>query len=238
MPFISPPGDTATQRFVIDGVYSPRREASEERYVYPISDPRHRTTARLAAEEPVLQVAVGQVGYRVTGGAEGAGVRPRDLPTLPRELPDSPPCERIRGNRRLTSLSFQPVQFSLIAAEQANLPLTIVKAFWRGCNQTDISGCWPWQGPDFARNGYGRLQIRRGTKTQRWMAHRVSYLIHIGSIPDGLELDHLCHKADPLCRGGRSCIHRACVNPTHLEAVTHLVNVRRGLRWALRELRS
>lgn len=47
------------------------------------------------------------------------------------------------------------------------------------------------------------------------VTHRITYLFYVGPIPDGLELDHLCRV-------------RACCNPDHLEAVTRLVNVRRG----------
>jgi hypothetical protein len=39
-------------------------------------------------------------------------------------------------------------------------------------------------------------------------------------------LDHTCH--DTSCEKGASCPHRACVNPAHLEPVTHAVNIRRG----------
>jgi len=46
-------------------------------------------------------------------------------------------------------------------------------------------------------------------------AHRLSYETEIGPIPEGLELDHLCRV-------------RSCVNPLHLEPVTHQENVRRG----------
>ena len=46
-------------------------------------------------------------------------------------------------------------------------------------------------------------------------AHRVSWELLVGPIPEGLELDHLCR-------------NHGCVNPDHLEPVTHAVNVRRG----------
>ena len=47
-------------------------------------------------------------------------------------------------------------------------------------------------------------------------AHRLSYERNVGPIPDGLELDHLCRR-------------RNCLNPQHLEAVTHQVNMLRSM---------
>lgn len=73
------------------------------------------------------------------------------------------------------------------------------------------SGCWEFTGYRDKR-GYGR--ISDGTGAPR-LAHRVSYQLHVGAIPDGLDLDHLCRNP-------------ACVNPEHLEAVTHQVNCARG----------
>ena len=55
-------------------------------------------------------------------------------------------------------------------------------------------------------------------KTDRWRtewAHRVSYELFRGPIPDGLQIDHLCRI-------------RHCVNPDHLEAVTQRENILRG----------
>ena len=72
------------------------------------------------------------------------------------------------------------------------------------------SGCWIWVASIKPR-GYG--EFWDGAKKK--YAHRVSYELHYGHIPEGLVIDHLC--GTPLC-----------VNPTHLEAVTQGENVRRG----------
>lgn len=70
--------------------------------------------------------------------------------------------------------------------------------------EVDEHGCWVWQGK--LVGGYGRMYGRReGFSASH--AHRLSYQVHIGSIPPGHHLHH-------------SCFNPACVNPAHLEAVT------------------
>ena len=73
------------------------------------------------------------------------------------------------------------------------------------------TSCWEWTA---SRNnkGYGVLGTS-GTKIV--LAHRFSYEHYIGPIPKGLELDHLCRNI-------------RCVNPHHLEPVTHRTNLLRG----------
>jgi|ERR1017187_5039407 hypothetical protein len=82
------------------------------------------------------------------------------------------------------------------------------------------SGCWLWLG-DVKWNGYARITING----RRTVAHRVSYELHGGVIPEGLELDHTCRV-------------RCCVNPRHLEPVTHAENLRRGIGAELTRLRK
>lgn len=69
--------------------------------------------------------------------------------------------------------------------------------------------CWPWLGGTHEK-GYGRI-------SNRGYAHVIIYKILIGDVPQGLELDHLCK-------------NKICVNPKHLEPVSHQVNVVRGDR--------
>lgn len=84
--------------------------------------------------------------------------------------------------------------------------------FWSRVEKTD--GCWVWRGRIVKhryRGGYGIFDIAGKSK----LAHRISYEWLVGPIAEGLELDHLCR-------------NRSCVNPAHLEPVTHEENMRRG----------
>lgn len=81
------------------------------------------------------------------------------------------------------------------------------------------TGCWHFTG---YLNPYGYGETGKG------MAHRVVYEGVVGQIPAGLFLDHTCHSGDRSCAGGNSCLHRSCVNPSHLEPVTPKENINRG----------
>jgi hypothetical protein len=77
-------------------------------------------------------------------------------------------------------------------------------------SRPELGRCWGWRGkPD--RLGYCRFWDGK----RRPYAHHFSYELHFGSIPSHLEPDHLCRNP-------------SCVNPYHLEAVTHRVNTLRG----------
>ena len=75
----------------------------------------------------------------------------------------------------------------------------LVETFWANVEKTD--GCWLWTG-NLNRDGYG--QINRNHTTVR--AHRLSWEIHRGLIPDGLRVLHNCPGGD----------NPGCVNPAHL----------------------
>lgn len=87
------------------------------------------------------------------------------------------------------------------------------------------NGCWLWTATHGTKDGYGKFQPSPGKP--KVMAHRWSYEAHVGAIPDGYQIDHKCHTDDEGCPGGPDCIHRRCVNPAHLEAVTASENTMR-----------
>lgn len=74
------------------------------------------------------------------------------------------------------------------------------------------SGCWEWQGSK--RNGYGRMIIGSRTDGSRKSesAHRISFEIFCGQIPDGMEI---CHRCD----------NPSCINPDHLFLGTRQDNI-------------
>lgn len=80
---------------------------------------------------------------------------------------------------------------------------------------TEPSGCMVWPGAANT-DGYGR--VNAGTGRPEYV-HRVVYLLEVGQIPAGSEIDHLCRNP-------------RCANPDHLEAVTHAENMQRWMKSA------
>lgn len=68
--------------------------------------------------------------------------------------------------------------------------------------------CWIWQ-LERKPSGYG-MDMRDG---KHILAHRGYYAARFGPIPEGLDVHHRCEV-------------RECVNPDHLEAITHAENMR------------
>lgn len=108
----------------------------------------------------------------------------------------------MRSNTTLGHVRGQPVRF--VVGHNNRLRRVGYRTEDRGFT----TPCWIWQG-SLNHNGYGRAGSR--------LAHHRFYEEHLGPIPQGLTLDHLCRV-------------RACINPEHLEPVTLRENVKRGAR--------
>lgn len=109
-------------------------------------------------------------------------------------------------------------RFCSAACFNAGRVKSLEERFW---SKVDKSGdCWLWTG---GRNvdGYGFLNHGTGGKR----SHVIAYNMLVGEVPAGMELDHLCR-------------NRQCVNPAHLEPVTHRENVLRGAGPAARHAKK
>lgn len=82
----------------------------------------------------------------------------------------------------------------------------------RVLNVTDKE-CWEWPARQRDEWGYGLLRYKEAGVVKKIRAHRLSYILHHGPIPQGLEIRHSCHNP-------------ACVNPAHLSVGTRLDNER------------
>ena len=86
----------------------------------------------------------------------------------------------------------------------------LMEMFMARVEPCPATGCWLWTGT--MDGTYGVVVFQK----QRFLAHRLAYLLFRGPLTKGLQIDHLCRT-------------RACANPDHIEQVTRRENIRRGV---------
>ena len=110
-------------------------------------------------------------------------------------------CEKESHARSLCPMHYQRMrQFGSL---ESPMP-TIHERFMAKVRKDE--SCWIWQA-SMDGKGYGQIRVTRDGVERLVQAHRLSYELFVGPIPDGKHVDHICHVIK-------------CVNPAHLRTAT------------------
>jgi hypothetical protein len=135
-------------------------------------------------------------------------------------------CPRCKVNERTSPTNYCPPCRRANAKARRRPKPTLAERFWAKVRketherEPGLGPCWIWTGSINPKSGYGMFQTGErvsaaGHRTPT-QAHIVSCRLAGKVLPAGHEWDHLCST-------------RRCVEPSHLQAVTHRENIRRGL---------
>lgn len=105
-----------------------------------------------------------------------------------------------------------------MARRNPTLNIGLFNEFTRRTND----GCLLWLGR-IDRAGYATY---KGNNEVHYV-HRWSYETFVAPIPAGLTIEHLCHDPE-VCTLAVDCLHRCCVEPSHLVPMSNAENSMRG----------
>jgi len=114
-----------------------------------------------------------------------------------------------------------------------------LQSIFARCVRTE-QGCLLWLGYVDKNTGYSHIGGYGDDNKTVLLGHRLIFGLAVRELEPGEHVDHRCQGADRFCTGNVTCIHRRCLEPSHLEAVSQAENNRRaaersrktpGARW-------
>lgn len=103
---------------------------------------------------------------------------------------------------------------------KASKDMTLEERLWSRVDRDGPEGCWLWTGAKVSA-GYGNLVY----EAKSLCTHRIAWELIRGPIPEGRDLDHLCHNP-------------ACCNPDHLRVVDRSANCYNRRSWGKSGIRG